>query len=91
MLLLTLHLFAFTYTVSGNVRLLWFNNPRFAVQLLLVLSLAVHILSNIKPLLISLGSGSIKPRVLDILVVLSVLLLFMAFGFVIYYLRWNVW
>ena len=91
MILLVLHMGAFTGRVDGVVRLLPFGGFQLGVQLLLVMTLALHILMNVKPLLISFGITSLRERAFDILFVLSILLLFMAAGFVIYYLRWNVW
>ena len=59
------------------------------ILILLVLAILVHVISNAKPMLISFGIRSLRERVFDILFVISVLLLFMAFAFVIYYLRWR--
>ncbi|MBQ8305409.1 MAG: pilus assembly protein PilX [Blautia sp.] len=91
MILLALHMSAFTGKVDGVVRLKAFGGFQLLLQLLLVVTLALHILMNVKPVLISFGIRSLKERAFDILFVLSVLLLFMAAGFVIYYLIWNVW
>ena len=91
MILLVLHMTAFTGKVDGVVRLKPFGGFQLAVQLLLVIALALHVLMNVKPLLISFGIRSLRERAFDILFVLSILLLVMAAGFVIYYLRWNVW
>jgi len=75
---------------SGDVyRLQWFTTGRLITQILLVVSLAVHVITNVRPMLISFGVKSLKPYVGDILFVLSVLLLFLAAAFVVYYLRWN--
>ena len=89
MILLVFHLTAFS---SGGAiyRLQWFTTFRLVTQLLLVVSIAVHVITNVRPMLISFGVKSLRPYVGDILVVLTVLLLFMAAAFVIYYLRWNV-
>lgn len=85
------HATAFGTSSNGVYRLQWFTQAKLALQLLLVASLAVHIITNIRPLMISLGVKGGKKWLGDILVILSVLLLFMAAAFVIYYLRWNVW
>ena len=55
------------------------------------MSIGLHVLTNIRPLRIGLGARGMKAWMADILLVLSVLLLFMAAGFIVYYLRWNVW
>ena len=90
MVLLVFHLTAFGHTVDGAYRLQWFTSFRLATQLLLVASIAVHVIANVKPMLISFGVKRFRQWVGDILFVLSVLLLFMAAAFVVYYLRWNV-
>ena len=89
MVLLGFHVAAFSYTVEGAFRLKWFDGFKLATQLLLVVSLAVHVITNVKPGLIALGVRRLKPRAADLLFLLSALLLIMAAGFVIYYLRWN--
>ena len=89
MILLVLHLTAFGDTSGGAYRLKWFDGARLTVQLLLVAAIALHVLTNVKPMLISFGVRSLKERTGDILFVLSVLLLFFASAFIAYYLRWN--
>lgn len=89
MLLLAFHLTAFSDGSGAQLRLRWFGPARLTAQLLLTAALALHILSNARPLLLSFGVRSPKERAGDILLVLSVLLLFMAAAFVVYYLRWN--
>ena len=91
MILLIFHMTAFGYDNGGAYRLRWFTDAKLAAQLLLVAALAVHIVTNVKPMLISFGVRGLKKYVGDILFVLSVLLLFMAAAFVVYYLRWNIW
>lgn len=89
LVLLVFHMTAFTTKVDGATRLVYFDAFRLACQILLVLAILVHVISNAKPMLISFGIRSLRERVFDILFVISVLLLFMAFAFVIYYLRWR--
>ena len=91
MLLLFFHITAFGRTVNGVYRLQWFDTAKLTTQLLLVVCTAVHVITNVKPALISFGIRSWKPRAGDILFVLSVLLLFMAAALIVYFLRWNVW
>ncbi|MBQ8954058.1 MAG: pilus assembly protein PilX, partial [Clostridia bacterium] len=78
MVLIAFHATAFSYTVDGAVRLHWFTPMRLAVQLLFVAALAVHIVANVKPMLIAFGVRKLKPRAGDILFILSALLLLMA-------------
>ena len=80
---------AFESTEGGVFRLLPFDGARLTAQLLLVASVAVHIITNVKPALIAFGVRRLKPRAGDILFFLSAALLFMAAGFIIYYIRWH--
>ncbi len=89
MVLLMFHFTAFGYYVGEAYRLRWFDTGRLVTQILLVLTLAVHIISNVRPMMIALGIKSLKEWAGDILFVLSVILLFAAAGFIVYYLRWN--
>lgn len=89
MVLLFFHMSAFGYYADGAYRLQWFNTGRLITQILLVVTLAVHIISNVRPVMISFGIRSLKEWAGDILFVLSVLFVFMAAAFIIYYLRWN--
>lgn len=90
MLFVIFHIMIFLGTNNGAYRLNLFEGIQLASQLLMVLSVAIHVITNIKPLMISLGTKSYKVFFTDIILVLSVLLVFMGVGFVIYYLRWNV-
>ena len=91
MLLLAFHVTAFSASNAGAYRLKEFTSFRLAAQLLLVAALALHVLMNVKPMLISFGVKSFREWAGDVWFVLSVLLLFMAAAFIVYYLRWNVW
>ena len=89
MILLFLHFNAFTTETASEVRLVWFDTFRLTGQILLIIAVSFHVLTNIKPMLISFGIRTSKERLFDILFVISVLLLIMAAGFAVYYLRWN--
>ena len=91
MVLLAFHMTAFGTSNGGAYRLRWFTDFKLATQLLLIVTLTLHVLMNVRPMLISFGVRGLKKYAGDILFVLSVLLLFMAAAFVTYYLRWNVW
>ena len=76
---------------SGDVyRLTVFEGVQLATQILLVISLAVHVLTNIKPLLISFGIKGFRIYVKDVLFIIAIMMLFCGIAMVIYYLRWNV-
>ena len=92
LVLLVFHLFAFSYTTpEGYTRLAWFSAGKLASQLLLAAAVAVHVLANLRPLLISFGVKRLGAWAGELLFALSLLLLLMAAAFVIYYLRWNIW
>ena len=89
MALIGFHANAFSYQAEGVLRLHWFTAGRLTAQLLLVASLAVHIIANVKPMLIAFGVRRLKPRAGDILFLASALLVLMTAAFIVYYLRWN--
>ena len=90
MILIAFHLTAFSYQDGDVLRLQWFTAGRLITQLLLVASVAVHVISNVKPVLIAFGVKSLRERAPDILLALTILLLLMAGAFIYYYIRWNV-
>lgn len=75
--------------VNGAYRLNYFGTAQFVMQLLLVLSIAVHVLTNVKPSLIAFGIKSLKEYAVDLLIALSVLFIFMGAAFFVYYMRWQ--
>ena len=91
MVLMLFHLGAFGRMVNGVYEIIPFSPPRLAAELLLVLSLAVHVTANVRPMLISLGVRRLKGAVGGILFVLSLLLLVATAAFILYYFEWNVW
>ena len=79
------------FTSNGEIfRLNDFNEVQLVFSILLVFTLLIHILANIRPLLISFGISGFRLYIKDILLVLAIISLFGAFAFVIYYLRWNI-
>ena len=90
MFLLLSHVLIFEGTKRGGVfRLHFFGRLQLLSQILMVLAVAVHVLTNIKPLMTALGIRKYRRFLLDLLLILSVLLLFAGVAFVIYYLRWQ--
>ncbi|MBR1691736.1 MAG: pilus assembly protein PilX [Lachnospiraceae bacterium] len=83
------HVALFLGKNEGAYRLKDFGGVQLAMQLFLVASVAVHVITNVKPMLIALGIRSLKEYAGDILLILSVLLIFTGLAFFIYYLRWN--
>ena len=74
---------------NGVYRLNYFGTIQLISQILLVISIAVHVLTNIRPLMIAVGTKSYQKILLDILFILSIILFLTGVAFVIYYLRWN--
>ncbi|MBP3870584.1 MAG: hypothetical protein J6E46_06385 [Faecalicoccus sp.] len=71
------------------VRLHYFGIVELCLHIFLLLCIAVHVLTNIGPAMIGLGAESLKQYSVDILMIISIILMMMAVGFVVYYLRWN--
>ena len=55
----------------------------------LAAAVAVHVLTNIKPLMLGLGMRRFREILGDILLILSVLLLLAGAAMIVYYLRWS--
>ena len=89
LVMIVFHLTAFNSENGGALRLVPFDAVRLTSQLLFLLIIAVHIISNVKPALISFGIKKLKTKSGDILFFVTIALLFMAAGFIIYYLRWQ--
>ena len=89
MLFVFFHITAFSYTTYGVYRLKYFGTAKLLAQLGLLCSVAVHIITNTRPLLIAFGIKKLKARASDILCYLSVMLAIMAMAFIVYYIRWN--
>ena len=79
------------FTSNGAVfRLNDFDEVQLIFSILLVLTLLVHLFTNIRPLLIAFGISGFKLYIKDILLILAIILLISALAFVVYYLRWNI-
>jgi len=89
MLFIAIHVIIFMGR-SEPYRLNLFEGIQLASQILMVIALAIHLTSNIRPSMVSLGRRELRPYAADILVVLSVIMLFTAMAFAGYYIRWNV-
>ncbi len=89
MIFIVFHVLTFAGVSEEHYRLPNFDTLKLFAQIGMILTLACHILTNIKPLMISTGTKKIKVRVVDLIFWISVLLAVMAVGFMIYYIRWN--
>lgn len=88
MVFILLHIVIFMGVNDGAYRLSFFGPAQLASQILLVLSIALHVITNAKPVLISFGFKGFKELGLDIALVLSFILIFTGIAFIIYYFRW---
>lgn len=77
-----------SHTPAG-FRLSLFEGPQLVLSVCLVVSLAIHLLCNIRPLFIGLGLDK-RARRWDLIIILAVVLAFCLAMFVVYYYRWNV-
>ena len=91
MVFILAHVVLFLGTSSSGAYLLRrFEGAQLASQILMVNAVAVHVLTNIRPLFLALGARRVREILVDVLLVLSVILLFAGAMFVVYYLRWSV-
>ena len=65
--------------------------PKLAMQILLGVSIAFHVVLNVKPVLITLGIKPLKQHLAGISLAFSVLILLTVIAFIVYYVRWYVW
>ena len=90
MIFLCFHIAAFAgVDAAAGERLRYFGIGRLATQILMVVSLMVHLLTNIPPLRLALGirdKGNVRT---DLLLVLAVLLFLAGLAFAVYYVRWQ--
>lgn len=89
MVLIFFHMTAFEDRSGGVYLLKEFDRMKLTLQILLILSVALHVLMNIRPLLIAAGARVLRRFEADIWIVLSVLLLVFTAAFLIYFLRWQ--
>ena len=85
---LIMHLVIFRASNADAYRLQVFTTGRLISQILLIAAIALHVLINVKPALMSFGVKGHKVYAADIIFVLSVLLLIFAAAFAVYYWRW---
>lgn len=88
MILIIFHMSALMTSSDNGLRLPVFDEFRLITQILFVLSLTLHVISNVKPVLISFGIKNLRPKAGDIIFWCSILLLAATIGFIVYYIRW---
>lgn len=75
---------------GGSFRLNLFDVPQLIMSILLVLSVLLHIVTNIRPLMLAFGARASKGPAADIAVIFSALLLVSGAAFVVYFVRWLI-
>lgn len=91
MLFMAIHVYIFSgQRLDGTYLLHFFGIMELLSQILMVVSLLVHLLTNIRPLKIAFGIEDRTNLRTDLLLVLAILLLLSAVAFAIYYVRWQV-
>lgn len=84
-----IHMQTWTYTINGHVYLQNFTPLRFASQILFFTAIFLHLAVSIRPFLVKKGVMKFKERTIDILLVLTVFLVFFSAGLVAWFIRWN--
>lgn len=84
------HIGLFGTVMDGHYVLFEFTWQKLVIQLLFMTALSVHILTNIRPLFVSLGWHHIAPRSQDVYIIVGVLYLFSILAMAIYYVGWQV-
>lgn len=89
LILLCFHISAYTTTIGSAFFLKEFTFGRMAAQLLLILSIFLHLAVSIKSMLIAKGVRKFKERTVDWMMVLSLMMLFFAVAVVYYFIEWQ--
>lgn len=89
LLLMGFHIALFSVSGNGAFRLNFFGEVDLVIELLFLAAVAVHVISNVKPLLLSFGVKDLREFAVDLLILFSVFLIVAGVAFFLYYLRWN--
>ena len=88
-LLLGFHITAYTTSVNGKFFLKEFTTGKMAAQILLILSIFIHLMVSIKSMLIAKGMIKFKERTIDWMLVLSIMTIFFTIAVIAYYIQWQ--
>ena len=89
MLLLSLHITSYTTSVNGKFFLQEFTTGKMAAQILLILSIFIHLMVSIRSMLIAKGTIKFKERTVDWMLVLSIMMIFFMIAVIAYYIQWQ--
>lgn len=84
------HFGMFSVEVNEEYVLIPFTTAKFIDMLVLVGSVFLHIFVNIRSLFVSMGIFTPKERRIDIMVFLSVILVFISVSLILYYISWCI-
>lgn len=89
LILLIIHINAYTSTVGEQFFLQEFTVCHMAGQILFILSLSIHIASSMKSFFVLQGSLQVQNRTLDGMCILTILMLLCTVAVVVYYIQWQ--
>lgn len=89
LILLGFHITAYTTTIGSHFYLKEFTFGRMTAQILLILSIFVHLAVSVKSMLIAKGVRKFKERTIDWMMILSLMMLFFAVAVIFYFIQWR--
>ncbi|MDL2246295.1 hypothetical protein LJB96_01620 [Methanobrevibacter sp. OttesenSCG-928-K11] len=90
LILVFFHYSAFGGVVNGQYMLFEFNTLSLTIQILLIISLFVHIVSNIRPMFDSLGIIRNKSENKNIILILSIFIIIFTIASIFYFISWQI-
>lgn len=90
LILLCFHISAYTIRIGSAFFLKEFTVGRMIAQLLLIISIFLHLAVSVKSMLIAKGVTKFKERTIDWMMVLSLMMLLFAAAVVIYFIQWQI-
>lgn len=90
LILLFFHISAYTTTVGGKFFLKEFTFGRMSAQLLLILSVFIHLAVSVRSMLIAKGNVKFKERTVDIMMIMSLMMLLFTAAIIIYFIQWQI-
>lgn len=89
MLLLIFHIRMYTTSSEGRLFLNEFTMCRMLLQIMLILSIFIHLTVSIRSMLIVKGTIKFKEKAADCMLILSAMMLFFTVAVIIYYIQWQ--
>ena len=84
------HIYFFMNKGSHVIRLKVFEGFQLLVSLIFVLSILIHVITNIRSMIISFGIDKIRKFSVNIGIVLLIVFIGAGLAFIWYYIRWNI-